>query len=71
MVMEDATATSDAGKDFYSVKTEPKLRSNLADGNYVIFNNPKGLFRLVANEVEWSADRASTYGISFSCIEVV
>lgn len=71
MVMEDATATSDAGKDFYSVKTEPKLRSDLADGNYVIFNNPKGLFRLVGNEVEWSADRASTYGISFSCIEVV
>ena len=71
MVMEDATATSDAGKDFYSVKTEPKLRSDLADGNYVIFNNPKGLFRLVGNEVEWSADRASTYGISFSCIEVL
>lgn len=71
MVMEDATATSDAGKDFYSVKTEPKLRSDLADGNYVIFSNPKGLFRLVGNEVEWSADRASTYGISFSCIEVV
>lgn len=71
MVMEDATATSDAGKDFYSVKIEPKLRSDLADGNYVIFNNPKGLFRLVGNEVEWSADRASTYGISFSCIEVV
>ena len=71
MVVEDATATSDSGKDFYSVKTEPKLRSDLADGNYVIFNNPKGLFRLVDNEVEWSADRASTYGISFSCIEVI
>ena len=71
MVTEDATATSDSGKDFYAVKTEPKLRSDLADGNYVIFNNPKGLFRLIDNEVEWSADRASTYGISFSCIEVI
>ena len=71
MVVEDATATSDSGKDFYAVKTEPKLRSNLDDGDFVIFTNPKGLFRLIDNEVEWSADRASTYGISFSCIEVI
>jgi len=71
MVVEDATATSDAGKDFYSVKTEPKLRSDLATGHYVVFTNPKGNFRLVSNEVSWSADKISNYGISFSCIEVI
>lgn len=71
MVVEDATATSDAGNDFYSVKTEPKLRSDLASGHYVVFTNPKGNFRLTSNEVSWSADRISNYGISFSCIEVI
>jgi len=71
MVVEDATATSDSGNDFYSVKTEPKLRSDLATGNFVVFTNPKGNFRLTTNEVSWSADAISNYGISFACIEVI
>jgi len=70
MVVEDATLT-DASPDRYSVQIEPKLRSDLADNKFVIFQNPKGLFRLQANTVDWDADRASLYGISFSCIEVV
>lgn len=71
MVVEDATGTSDSGNDFYSVKTEPKLRSDLATGHFVVFTNPKGNFRLISNEVSWSADAISNYGISFSCIEVI
>ena len=71
MVTEDATATADGGKDFYGVAIQPKLRSDLANGNYVVFTNPKGTFRLISNEVSWSADRISNYGISFSCIEVI
>jgi len=71
MVVEDATSISDGGNDFYSVKTQPKLRSDLASGHYVVFTNPKGNFRLISNEVSWSADRISNYGISFSCIEVI
>ncbi len=73
MVTEDATATSAGGsaKDFYGVAVQPKLRSDLANGNYVVFTNPKGTFRLISNEVSWSADRISNYGISFSCIEVI
>ena len=70
MVVEDATLT-DKSPDRYSVQIEPKLRSDLADNKFVIFQNPKGLFRLQANTVDWDADRASLYGISFSCIEVV
>jgi hypothetical protein len=70
MAVEDATLT-DASPDRYSVQIEPKLRSDLADNKFVIFQNPKGLFRLQANTVDWDADRASLYGISFSCIEVV
>lgn len=73
MVTEDATATSAGGsaKDFYGVAIQPKLRSDLANGNYAVFTNPKGKFRLTSNEVSWSADNISNYGISFSCIEVI
>ncbi len=71
MVTEDATAITDSGNDFYAVKTEPKLRSDLASGHYVVFTSPKGNFRLTSNEVSWSADRISNYGISFSCTEVI
>ena len=69
-VVEDATLT-DASPDRYSVQIEPKLRSDLADNNYVIFQNPKGLFRLTDNAVEWGGDHRSLYAISFSCVEVV
>ena len=70
MVTEDATFTN-ATTDQYSVKTQPKLRSDLASGHYVVFTNPKGNFRLTTNEVSWSADAISNYGISFACIEVI
>lgn len=71
MVTEDATVTTVSGKDFYGVKTEPKLRSDLAENHYVVFTNPKGTFRMISNEVSWSADRVSNYGLGFSCIEVI
>lgn len=71
MVVEDATVTTDAGQDFYSVKTEPKLRADLTDGYYVKFDDPKGLFRLLNNEVDWSVNTGSFYTMGFSCIEVV
>ena len=71
LVVEDATLTTDSGKDFYSVQIEPKLRSDFTAGNYAVFTNPKGLFRLVTSETSWSADNVSNYGIAFSCIEVV
>jgi hypothetical protein len=71
MVTEDATATTDSGKDFYGVKIQPKLRSDLSSGHYVVFTNPKGNFRLINEDVSWSADNISNYGISFSCIEVI
>ena len=70
MATQDATFTN-AATDQYSVAIQPKLRSELATGHYVVFTNPKGTFRLISNEVSWSADRISNYGFSFSCIEVI
>ena len=72
-VVEDATETSQGGSalNHFSLRIEPKLRADFADGSFAVFTNPKGLFRLVSPEVGWSADKVSNYGISFSCIEVV
>ena len=70
MAVEDALVT-DASPDQFSVQTEPKLRATLSSGHFVLFQAPKGKFRLQTNTVDWDADRASLYGISFSCIEVV
>jgi len=73
MVTEDAIVTSAGGsaKDYFSVKTEPKLRADLTEGYFVTFASPKGKFRLTTNEVDWSGNNVSNYGIGFSCIEVV
>tara|TARA_B100000212_G_C27350487_1_gene523397 strand:+ start:581 stop:1453 length:873 start_codon:yes stop_codon:yes gene_type:complete len=70
-VTEDATETNQSGdKNDFSVAIQPKLRTNFA-GNFVRFANPKGLFRLAGNEVNWKADKISNYGISFSVVEVI
>lgn len=69
-VTEDATLTTNGTKDHYSVAIQPKLRSDHTT-KLVHFSTPKGLFRLATNEVGWSADRISNYGINFECIEVI
>lgn len=65
MVTEDAVRSGTS----VAVHTEPRLRKDLTDGYFVIFQNPKGLFRLETKEINWSADKVSRYGISFTCLE--
>ena len=70
LVTEAATETAvGGGANKFSVGVEPKLRSALADNNLVKFASPKGLFRLIDNDISWSADRNSIYRIAFSCVE--
>lgn len=47
----------------------PKLRSNYTSET-VVFNNPKGVFRLASNASSWNVNSSSAYGISFDCVEV-
>ena len=65
MVTEDAVQSGTS----VAVHTEPRLRKDLTDGYFVIFNEPKGLFRLVEKNIRWSANAASTYGFSFQVVE--
>lgn len=48
----------------------PKLRLDYTDET-IIFNSPKGLFRLKDTMSSWSINNASVYGLSFSALEVV
>lgn len=48
----------------------PALRSDYASAT-VVFNSPKGVFRLGSNVTSWSIDNASTYGISFEAVEAL
>lgn len=48
----------------------PSLRSAYS-GATVVFNSPKGLFRLDENITSWSINNASSYGISFEAVEVI
>jgi hypothetical protein len=48
----------------------PALRSSYTNTT-VVFNSPKGVFRLSSNVTSWSINNASTYGISFEAVEAL
>lgn len=54
-----------------SVDLFPVLRSSYAAGTSIVYSNAKGLFRLGANQVDWSIELAGIYGVSFSIVEEV
>ena len=70
MVTEDAVDTSGSPHKF-SVRTQPKLRTSPTNATYVLFTSPKGMFRMVEKDTDWSADRRSLYSMGFSCAEVI
>ena len=53
-----------------SLEIWPSLRSDYTSET-VIFNAPKGVFRLATNISSWSINNASTYGISFEAVEAL
>jgi len=53
-----------------SLEIWPALRTERLDVALTL-TNAQGVFRLASNDVAWSVDEASIYGISFSAQEVV
>jgi len=53
-----------------TIQIWPSLRSDYTSTT-VVFNSPKGVFRLSNNVTSWSINNASTYGISFEAVEAV
>lgn len=49
----------------------PDIRSGVGDDAAITVSSPKALWRLSTNEVEFSIDEASIYGITFPCVEAI
>jgi len=47
----------------------PDLRASPSDGQAVIYDSPKGVFRLKDSMTSWNINNASAYGISFEAVE--
>jgi hypothetical protein len=65
-VLEDYTGTGSAE----DIIIYPPLRFDASSASAVL-SNTVGLFRLSSNQMEWSTNEVSNYGLSFSAVEVV
>mgnify|MGYP003123922863 FL=1 len=50
---------------------EPSLSTAILDNATVTYASPKCVMRMTNNELTWSANHISLYGVSFSCEEVL
>jgi len=53
-----------------TIQIWPSLRISYTSET-VVFNSPKGVFRLASGETSWSINNSSLYGISFDAVEVI
>lgn len=47
----------------------PRIRGTLADDTLLVVSDPKGLFRLLDNAVQWDVREEKYYNIAFSAVE--
>ena len=73
MATDDATVAVNGGNDHYSVPIQPKLRAPITDDTLIGFANGYNTsqFRLQENNINWSANQVSLYGITFAFTEVI
>jgi hypothetical protein len=73
MATDDATVAVNGGNDHYSVPIQPKLRAPITDDTLIGFANGYNTsqFRLQENNINWSANQVSLYGITFGFTEVI
>ena len=64
MVVDDNTGDG-------AVTVQPPLKTALTTSTAVDITSAKGVFRMDSNDLTWSANELSIYGITFSCMEVV
>jgi hypothetical protein len=64
------TVSADANGDA-TFNIWPQLRESPSDGDSIILNNPKGLFRLSSNKRQWSITETQWYGMMFQIREAI
>ena len=68
MIIADVASN---GSGVATLTIEPSLSAALANNATVTYVSPKCVMRMTSNELTWSADKISLYGVSFSCEEVL
>ena len=68
MIIADVASNSSG---VATLPIEPPLSATLSNNATVTYASPKCVMRMTSNELSWSADKISLYGISFSCVEVL
>lgn len=63
-------ANADLASHDTTIKFHPETRQSYY-GEELEFTNPKGVFRLDSDSVNWSVNNASIYGLSFRAVEVI
>ena len=69
LIVENSGASGVTG--IVDVTIEPALKVAYTGGESVSYTNPVGNFRLQSNDVSWSADHVSNFGLSFAFIEAL
>ncbi len=64
MVVDDNTGNG-------NVSIQPPLKVSVASGTSVDITSPQGVFRMDSNDLTWSANELSIYGVTFSCSEAL
>jgi len=68
MIIADVASN---GSGEATLTIEPPLSATLANNATVTYASPKCVMRMTNNELTWSANQISLYGVSFSCEEVL
>ena len=68
MIIADVASN---GSGVATLTIEPPLSAALSDDATVTYASPKCVMRMTNNELTWSANHISLYGVSFSCEEVL
>lgn len=67
-VVQDADSD---GSGLATLEIWPRLRESPSDSAGITTSACKGLFRLAANQMEWSIDEAAFYGLGFGAVEAL
>ena len=54
-----------------TLQIEPPLKTAISNNDVIVYVSAKAVMRMDSNDLSWNADQVSTYGISFSCSEVI
>ena len=68
MIIADVASN---GSGVATLTIEPPLSATLANNATVTYASPKCVMRMTNNELTWSANHISLYGVSFTCEEVL